>query len=109
VAEIRVFALRYARAETLSGILNTALNTKPAALTEANPNAQSVLQFIARNGDGNELVTSALKEGVLITPDSRVNSLIVSAPVDYKDLLRRSSPSSTTARTRRRRSKSLPC
>jgi type II secretion system protein D len=87
VAEIRVFALRYARAETLSGILNTALNTKAAALTDGNPNAQSVLQFIARNGDGNELVTSALKEGVLITPDSRVNSLIVSAPVDYMDLL----------------------
>ena len=87
VAEIRVFALRYARAETLSTILTTALNTKPAPLTEGNPNAQSVLQFIARNGDGQEHVTSALKESVLITADSRVNSLIVSAPVDYMDLL----------------------
>jgi type II secretion system protein D len=87
VAEIRVFALRYARAESLSTILNTALNTKPAPLTDGNPNAQSVLQFIARNGDGSQLVTSALKESVLITPDSRVNSLIVSAPVDYMGLL----------------------
>jgi general secretion pathway protein D len=87
VAEIRVFALRYARAESLASILNTALNTKPTSLTELNPNAQSVLQFIARNGSGDERVTSALKEGVLITPDSRVNSLIVSAPVDYMDLL----------------------
>jgi type II secretion system protein D len=87
VAEIRVFALKYARAETLSTILNTSLNGKPTALTDANPNAQSVLQFIARSTDGKELVTSALKEGVLITPDSRVNSLIVSAPVDYMSLL----------------------
>jgi type II secretion system protein D len=87
VAEIRVFALRYARAESLSTILNTALNTKPLPLTDGNPNAQSVLQFIARNGDGSQLVTSALKEAVLITPDSRVNSLIVSAPVDYMGLL----------------------
>ncbi|MCI0364367.1 MAG: hypothetical protein L0219_10820, partial [Phycisphaerales bacterium] len=87
VAEIRVFALRYARAESLSTILNTALNTKPTPLTEQNPNAQSVLQFLARSSDGKELVTSALKEAVLITPDSRVNSLIVSAPVDYMGLL----------------------
>jgi type II secretion system protein D len=87
VAEIRVFALKYARAETLSTILNASLNGKPTGVTDPNPNAQSVLQFIARSGDGKELVTSALKEGVLITPDSRVNSLIVSAPVDYMSLL----------------------
>ncbi len=87
VSEIRVFGLRYAKAESLSSILTAALNTKPTPLTEQSPNAQSVLQFITRSQEGRELVTSALKEAVLITPDPRVNSLIVSAPVDYMGLL----------------------
>jgi type II secretion system protein D len=87
VSEIRVFALRYAKAESLSSILSAALNTKPTPLSEQSPNAQSVLQFITRSEEGRELVTSALKEAVLITADPRVNSLIVSAPVDYMGLL----------------------
>ena len=87
VSEIKVFPLKYARAETLSAILNTALNTKPIPLSDQNPNAQSVLQFITQSAEGQELVTAALKEGVLITPDARMNSLIVSGPVDYMGLL----------------------
>src|SRR6185295_19002785 len=79
--------LKYANAQSLSTILNTALNTRPAALTEQSPNAASVLQFITRTDKGSQLVTSALKEGVLITPDNRMNSLIISAPVDYMGLL----------------------
>ena len=86
-SEIRVFPLQYARADALSTILNTALNSKPPALTEQNPNAQSVLQFITRGDDGGELITAALKESVLITPDARMNSLIVSGPVDYMSLI----------------------
>ena len=88
VAEIKVFPLKNARAETLSTILNAALNTKPAPLTDQqNPNAQSVLQFITRSLEGRDLITAALKESVLITPDPRMNSLIVSGPVDYMGLL----------------------
>ena len=88
VAEIKVFPLKNARAETLSTILNAALNTKPAPLTDQqNPNAQSVLQFITRTMGGRDLITAALKESVLITPDPRMNSLIVSGPVDYMGLL----------------------
>ena len=88
VAEIKVFPLKHARAETLSTILNAALNTKPAPLTDQqNPNAQSVLQFITRTMGGRDLITAALKESVLITPDPRMNSLIVSGPVDYMGLL----------------------
>jgi type II secretory pathway component GspD/PulD (secretin) len=88
VSEIRVFPLKHARADSLSTILNTALNTKPAPLTDQqNPNAQSVLQFITRSNEGRELITAALKESVLITPDPRMNSLIVSGPVDYMGLL----------------------
>ena len=87
VSEIRVFPLKNAKAESLSTILNTALNTKPTPLTEQSPNAQSVLQFITQTLEGKELVTAALKEAVLITPDARMNSLIVSGPVDYMGLL----------------------
>ena len=87
VSEIKVFALRYARAESLAAILTTSLNTKPTPLTEQSPNAQSVLQFITRTEKGKDLVTSALKEAVLITAEPRENSLIVSAPVDYMGLL----------------------
>lgn len=87
VSEIKVFPLKYARAESLSTILNTSLNTKPTPLSEQSPNAQSVLQFITRTEQGQELVTAALKEAILITPDGRMNSLIVSGPVDYMGLL----------------------
>lgn len=87
VSEIKVFPLRYARAESMASTLNTALNTRPSAVNDASPNAQTVLQFITRTEAGQDLVTAALKEGVLITPDARMNSLIVSAPVDYMGLL----------------------
>ena len=87
VSEIRIFPLQFARADAISTILNTALNTKPIALTDQSPNTASLLQFITPHHDGKELVASALKEGVLITPDIRMNSLVVSAPVDYMNLL----------------------
>ena len=87
VSEIKVFPLKNAKAEALSTMLNMALNTKPTPLSEQSPNAQSVLQFITRNAEGKELISAALKEAVLITPDARMNSLIVSGPVDYMGLL----------------------
>ena len=87
VSEIRIFPLQFARAETLATILNTALNTKPPTLNPLSPNAQSVLQFATRGADGKQLITAALKESVLITPDPRMNSLIVSGPVEYMGLL----------------------
>jgi type II secretory pathway component GspD/PulD (secretin) len=87
VSEIRIFPLQHARAEAISTILNTALNTKPTALNQESPTSASLLQFITRSTDGKEVVASALREGVLITPDLRMNCLIVSAPVDYMNLL----------------------
>lgn len=87
VSEIRIFPLKFARADSLSSILNTALNTKPPALNSQSPNAQSLLQYVTRTEDGKQLVTAALKEAVLITPDPRMNALIVSGPLDYMGLL----------------------
>ncbi|MBM3880364.1 MAG: hypothetical protein FJ387_11715 [Verrucomicrobia bacterium] len=87
VAEIRIFPLKNARAAETATILNNVLNNNPRALTEESPNRQSLLQFIARAEQGQQLITSALKEGIIIVPDSRANSLVVSAPVDYMNLL----------------------
>ena len=87
VSEIRVLPLKHARAETMAQVLNASLNTKPIALSELSPNAQSVLQFVTRTEEGKELVTAALKEAILITPDARMNALVVSGPVDYMGLL----------------------
>lgn len=87
VAEIRIFPLRNARALEIALVLNNVLNSNPRALTEGSPNRQSLLQFITQAEGGERLITSALKEGILIVPDSRANSLVVSAPLDYMPLL----------------------
>ena len=65
------------------------LNTKPIPLTDQSPGRQALLEFISRSPDGKELMTSALKEGIIIAPDQRVNSLVVSAPLEYMKFLER--------------------
>jgi type II secretion system protein D len=87
VAEIRIFPLENSRAAEMALVLNNVLNNNPRALTEASPNRQSLLQFITRTEGGERLITSALKEGIIIVPDPRANSLVVSAPLDYMALL----------------------
>ncbi|MDP6891920.1 MAG: secretin N-terminal domain-containing protein [Verrucomicrobiota bacterium] len=87
VSEIRVFALKHASSTDLALLLNTALNTKPQNLTSQSADRQELLQFITRTVEDNELVTTGLREGVLITPDPRTNSLVVSAPVDNMELI----------------------
>ena len=87
VTEIRVFTLENADATELAAILNDALNQKPTALTVTSPNRQALLQFVTHSDDGGKLITSALQEGVLITPDRRSNSLVISAPLENMPLL----------------------
>jgi type II secretion system protein D len=87
VTEIRVFTLENADATEMAQILTSALNTKPTPLTATSPNRQSLLQFVTRSKEGGELISSALQEGVLITPDRRTNSLVISAPVENMPLL----------------------
>ncbi len=87
VAEIRIFPLKNARSAEMSLVLNNVLNNNPRALTEASPNRQSLLQFITKTEGGEKLITSALKEGIIIVPDARANSIVVSAPLDYMPLL----------------------
>lgn len=87
VTEIRVFPLSNADATELSTILTDTLTKK---LVSPNPQllkGQSLMQFITRTPEGKELVASALQEGVLITPDKRTNSLVISAPVSSMPLL----------------------
>jgi len=89
VNEIRVIPLEYARADSLATILSSALNDKPDSLEGGNDDSQALLQFVTSTDEGETFVTSALHEAVLITPDTRMNSLIVSGPVDYMGLLER--------------------
>ena len=87
VTEIRVIPLEVAHATDLASTLTTALNTRPNTGDNLSARTQSVLQFITRTEDGGELITSALKESVQIIPDARMNSLIVTGPVDYMSLI----------------------
>jgi type II secretory pathway component GspD/PulD (secretin) len=87
VSEIRVIPLKFARSELMTQVLNASLNSKPSPLNDLSPNAQSVLQFVTRTKEGQELVTAALKEAIMITPDPRMNALVVSGPADYMGLL----------------------
>lgn len=88
VTEIQVFTLRNAEATELADILMSVLTKKPPAMTQVSPNRQTLLQFIRETEDGEQLITNALQEGVLITPDRRTNSLVVSAPIENMPLLR---------------------
>lgn len=88
VTEIQVFTLENAEAEDLAEILMDVLTNKPPAMTQVSPNRQTLLQFIRETEDGDKLITNALQEGVLITPDRRTNSLVVSAPLENMPLLR---------------------
>ncbi|MEX2673281.1 MAG: secretin N-terminal domain-containing protein [Phycisphaeraceae bacterium] len=88
VAEIRVIQLKHARANELSTLLTELLTSTPTAPGDAPDAGQRLLQFVARTADDQqEEIASALQEGVLVTPDTRTNSLVISAPVEAMPLL----------------------
>ncbi|MDP6637501.1 MAG: secretin N-terminal domain-containing protein [Phycisphaerae bacterium] len=87
ITEIRVFELKSADADELATILMETLTTKPKSVID-DPNVrQAMLKFVTQDKDGKMVVAKALQEGLLITPDSRNNSLVVSAPVENMPLL----------------------
>ena len=88
VTEIRVFTLKHADATELSELMMAVLTEKPKTPTAISPNRQTLLQFIHKMPNGGEdLVSRALQEGVLITPDKRTNSLVVSATIESMPFL----------------------
>jgi len=88
VTEIKVFVLKNADATELAQILTAVLTNKPKPLTKISPNRLSLIQFVTRTKEGKDLIASALQEGVLITPDPRTNSLVVSARTQNMPLLK---------------------
>ncbi|MDP6542500.1 MAG: secretin N-terminal domain-containing protein [Phycisphaerae bacterium] len=87
ITEIRVFELKSADAGELATILLETLTTKPKSAID-DPNVrQAMLKFVTQDKDGKLVVAKALQEGLLITPDSRNNTLVVSAPVENMPLL----------------------
>ncbi len=92
VSEIRIFPLKFAQADELAQVLTIALTgrpTEPTATPTLSPNRQSMLQFVTRTPEGEELVASALKESLLITADRRRNAVVISAPAESMTLLAR--------------------
>lgn len=87
VTTIQVFTLRNADAAELAALLNATLTNKPDPMTDANPNRQTLIQFIRTLSGGQELVTTVLQEGVLISANVRANALVVVAPRDSMPLL----------------------
>ena len=87
VSEIRVYTLANADAKELGTVLTDVLTSKPKSAIPDNSNRQQLLQFITHTQEGKDLIASGLQEGVTITPDSRTNSLIVSAPLEFIPLL----------------------
>ncbi|MBL7220010.1 MAG: hypothetical protein ISS69_07845 [Phycisphaerae bacterium] len=87
ITEIRVFELKSADATELATILLDTLTTKPKSAID-DPNVhQAMLKFVTQDKDGKLVVAKALQEGLLITPDARNNTLVVSAPVENMPLL----------------------
>jgi len=87
ITEIRVFELKSADAAELATILLETLTTPPKSAI-ADPNVrQAMLKFVTQDKDGKLVVAKALQEGLLITPDARNNTLVVSAPVENMPLL----------------------
>ncbi len=87
VTEIKVYPLKNADSEELAKLMMDVLTQKPKVMSKSNPDRQTLLQFINRSQQGRELITSALQEGVLITPDRRTNSLVVTASLENMPLL----------------------
>ncbi len=87
VSEIRIFNLKHADATQLATTLGDALTNKPKPMTTATPNRSTLLQFIQDSPDGQRLMASALKEGVMVTPVQRTNSLLVQAPAEAMPML----------------------
>lgn len=89
VAELRIFPLKFAQADELAQILTTALTGRADSAASESPNRQSMIQFITRTPEGGQLVSSALRESLLIVSDRRKNALVVSAPIESMNLLSR--------------------
>ena len=79
-------ALKHASATDLA-LSTTPLNTKPQNLTSQSADRQELLQFITRTAEENDLVTTDLREGVLITQTQEPTPLVVSAPIDNMPLI----------------------
>jgi type II secretion system protein D len=87
ISEIKVFTLKNADANELSTLLLAILTNKPKAMTTVSANRQTLIQFVTQTKEGQDLIATALQEGVLITPDRRSNSLVVCAPAENMTLL----------------------
>ena len=86
VLQTRIFRLENTLANDLFATLQAAIN---AARGGAGPAAQksAALEFLTRDPKGEKLVRSGILADVQITPDPRLNVLVVAAPAESMDLV----------------------
>ncbi len=82
VNQLRVFRLKNTLAADLGPLLQNAISGGGAA-----DQPSSVLQFLTIEPGGERLLKSGILNTVRITPDSRTNTLLVSAPAESMDLI----------------------
>ncbi len=85
VNQVRVFTLQNSLAADVADTLQDAIRGgRPG--TAAGPKS-SVLELLTVDAEGSKLLKSGLLSDVSITPDVRMNTLIVSAPAENMDLI----------------------
>lgn len=85
VDEVRVFPLRNSLAEDLAEVIQQAINPSDEDDDNASPRA-AALRLGVGGGDPGALESGVLT-GVRVSPDSRANALVVTAPADSMPLL----------------------
>lgn len=85
VDEVRVFPLRNSLAEDLADVIQQAINPGEEDDDNASPRA-AALRFGTGEGDPGALESGVLT-GVRVSPDTRANALVVTAPADSMPLL----------------------
>ncbi len=87
VNQVRVFKLRNSLAGTLATTLQSAMDSQRAGQGAAAGGKSSILELLTLDPQGEKIVKSGILADVKITPDTRANSLIVSAPAESMELI----------------------
>ena len=83
----RVIRLKNSLANDIANTLNAAIDAAGGGGTGPNAGRSAILEMLLVDPEGRRVVTSGLLNDVRITPDPRMNSLIVTGPEQSMDLI----------------------
>ena len=87
VNQMQIFRLRNTLAADVGPVLQAAISGAAGETGPAGQRRAAMLEFFTLDAEGRQLLRSGILENVLITPDPRTNTLLVSAPPETMDLL----------------------